>query len=143
MVASFTLQDRRCNNLQTNWTFQGIQNTSHIIDIFQVVFSSLDFLFVEKRVMLRYTHNFGKKQKCVTVVKIELILHSKNPSWKANNFSAIQEICHTLWFFKDYSTFCRFLYIFITSIPNIPETKRCFHTIHSEVGLILLDPINH
>jgi hypothetical protein len=61
-----------------------------------VAFSSLDFLYVEKS----YVHNFGKKQKCVTVVKKELIQCSKNPSSKANNFSAIQEIRHTLrnWF---------------------------------------------
>lgn len=29
--------------------------------------------------------------------------------------------------------FLRLFYIFITSISNIPETKQCFHTTHSEV----------
>jgi len=79
----------------------------------------------------------------VTVVKNELILCSKNPSWKANNFSAIQEIHHTLW---NWLVFFRLLYIFqvinlfITSISNISETKKYFHTTHSEVCVSFIGP---
>jgi len=71
----------------------------------------------------------------VTVVKKELILCSKNPSWKANNFSAIHEICHTSLFFSDYCTFFRLLHLFYYHfISNIPETKKkSFHTTRSEV----------
>ena len=87
--------------------------------------------------MLCYVHSCGKEQNCVTAVEKELILCSKNPSWKANNFSAIQEIPHILQnqlVFLVYCTFFRLLYIFITSISNTPKTP------HSEVCVSFIGP---
>jgi hypothetical protein len=60
-----------------------------------------------------YVCNCDKEQKCVTVVKEELILLIKNPFWKANNFSAIQEIRHTLWNQMVFiSGYCTFYYLY-------------------------------